>query len=167
MMKRAEANDPESTYRMGREHHEKGDYDVAFRYFTKAAEMGDVDAHFSLSLRYHEGQGVEMNKEKELYHLEEAAIGGHPTARYNLGIKEGQNDRIERAVKHWIIAANLGDDDSIEALKTGYKHGAVSKEDFAAALRAHHAAVIATKSSQREAAAEATAAIRHCRIYEG
>ena len=119
--------------------------------------MGDVIAHFSLSFLYHEGQGVEEDEEKELYHLEEAAIGGHPTARYNLGIKEGQNDRIERAVKHWITAANLGDDDSIEALKTGYKHGAVSKEDFAAALRAHHAAIIATKSPQREAAAEAMA----------
>jgi len=152
-MKRAEANDPAATSRIGREHHKKGDYDVAFRYWTKAAEMGDVIAHFSLSFLYHEGQGVEEDEEKELYHLEEAAIGGHPTARYNLGIKEGQNDRIERAVKHWITAANLGDDDSIEALKTGYKHGAVSKEDFAAALRAHHAAIIATKSPQREAAA--------------
>eukprot|EP00985_Skeletonema_marinoi_P020355 scaffold12078_cov77-Skeletonema_marinoi.AAC.3 len=62
-MKRAEANDPEATCRIGREHHKKGDYDVAFRYWTKAAEMGDVNAHFSLSFLYHEGQGVEEDEE--------------------------------------------------------------------------------------------------------
>ena len=57
-------------------------------------------------------------------------------------------------MKHWIIAASLGYDDSIQMLKGCYKNGLVSKEDFAAALRAHHAAVEATKSPQREVAAE-------------
>jgi len=37
-------------------------------------------------------------------------------------------------------------------LKTCYAAGKVSKEDFTAALRAHQAAVDATKSPQREAA---------------
>ena len=53
-------------------------------------------------------------------------------------------------MKHWIIAANLGNDMSMEILKKGFKKGMVSKEDFAAALRAHQAAVDATKSPQRE-----------------
>ena len=56
----------------------------------------------------------------------------------------------KRAVKHWMIAAKLGHDDSLYALKEGYKKGDVSKEDFAAALRGHQAAVDATKSPQRE-----------------
>ena len=55
-------------------------------------------------------------------------------------------------MKHWIIAANLGDDDSIKIFKQCYAYGDVSKEDFAAALRAHQAAVNATKSPQREKA---------------
>jgi len=63
--------------------------------------------HFYL---YSEGQGVEKDQKKELFHLEEAAIGGHPEARYNLACIEGINDRIDRAVKHFIIAANLGHD---------------------------------------------------------
>ena len=89
----------------------------------------------------------------ELHHLEEAAaIAGHPKARHNLGCCEGENSRFERAVKHFIIAANLGYDDSIKALKECYAAGRVSKEDFAAALRAHQSAVDATKSAQREAA---------------
>ena len=52
-----------------------------------------------------------------------------------------------------IIAANLGYDLSIEILKECYKDGDVSKDDFAAALRSHQAAVDATKSPQRAYAA--------------
>jgi hypothetical protein len=87
--------------------------------------------------------------------LEQAAIGGHPKARYNLGVKEDQNGRTGRAVKHWIIAATLGYDSSLDALKDSYKDGLVSKEDFAAALRAHQDTIEAAKSPQREAADEA------------
>ena len=90
--------------------------------------------------------------------MEQTAIAGHPTARYNLGVHEWNYDRVDRdrAVKHFIIAANLGDDNSIQALKGCYKYGDVSKEDFAAALRAHQAAVDATKSPQREVMEEST-----------
>ena len=86
-----------------------------------------------------------------------AAIAGHPTARYNLAKCDGENRRYERAVKHLIIAANLGSDKAIKALKEYYKYGLVSKDDFATALCAHQAAVDATKSPQREAAARADA----------
>ena len=61
---------------------------------------------------------------------------------------------IDRAVKHLIISANLGCDEAIQKLKEYYKYGKVSKEDFAAALRGHHAAVDATKSPQRSEAAK-------------
>jgi TPR repeat protein len=75
-----------------------------------------VVAHYNLSLRYAEGKGVERDPKKEVYHLEEAAIGGDPQARYNLAAHEWNNvvhergrngRRIERAMKHWIIAAIL------------------------------------------------------------
>jgi TPR repeat protein len=116
-----------------------------------------VDVHHALSVMYHLGEGVEKDEEKKFYHLEEAAIGGHPKARHNLGYLEWKNGRLERAVKHWIIAANLGYDDSLYSLTHCYKDGMISKEDFAAALRAHQAAVDATKSPQREAAEAALA----------
>jgi TPR repeat protein len=103
---------------------------------------------------YREGEGVEKDEKKGLYYLEEAAIAGLPEARYNLAMLEGKSERYDRAVKHYIIAANLGHDRSIQLLlKECYKRGGlVSKEDFAAALRAHQAAVDATKSPQRDAA---------------
>eukprot|EP00984_Skeletonema_dohrnii_P034629 scaffold33613_cov159-Skeletonema_dohrnii-CCMP3373.AAC.3 len=153
-MKRIEANDPVAMTQRGGDQYDKGDYQSALTYFTKAAELGYVEAHFELSHLYRDGHGVEKDEGKETFHLEEAAIGGHPDARYNLGIGEWNNGKTERAVKHWIIAATQGDDDSIKMLMEGFKEGVVSKDDLAAALRAHHAAVDATKSPQREAAEE-------------
>ena len=151
-MKRIAVNDPVALREMGKKHHSDGDYGSAFQYWTKAAELGDVDAHYELSVLYHKGEGVEKDEKKELYHLEEAAIGGHLNARHILACEEWNKDRIDRAVKHFIIAANLGYDGAIQDLKDCYAHGLVSKEDFAAALRAHQTAVDATKSPHREAA---------------
>eukprot|EP00985_Skeletonema_marinoi_P015006 scaffold7653_cov71-Skeletonema_marinoi.AAC.2 len=152
-MKRVEKNDPNAIREIGMKHHNNEDYERAFEYLTKAAELGDASAHYLLSLLYRKGEGVEKDEEKEVYHLVEAAIAGHPEARYNLALKEGRYKRFDTAVKHFIIAANLGSDESIQALKECYKRGGlVSKEDFAAALRAHQAAVDATKSPQRDAA---------------
>ena len=126
--------------------------DAAFEYFSKAAALGDIDAQFNLAVLYETGKGVEKNKEKEIYYLEEAAIGGHHRARYNLGCFENGNGRIERAVKHFIIAANLGFDEALKLVKEGFALGFVSKEDYASALRGHQAAVDATKSAEREKA---------------
>ena len=152
LMKRVGANDPVALTQMGKARSKEGDYDSAFKYFTKAAKVGDAEAHFNLSGMYMKGEGVEKDYTKEIYHLEEAAIRGHAYARHHLGLYDGRSGRIERAAKHFTIAAKLGYDDSIQTLKKYYKDGVVSKEDFAAALRAHHAAVKAMKSPQREVA---------------
>ena len=152
LMKRAESNDPVALRRVGSLRSEEGDYKGAIEYIKKAAEMGDAMAHYQLSYLYNEGKGVEKDEKKDAYHLEQAAIGGHPDARYHLGFLEGSNDRFERAARHWIIAANLGHDDSMEKVKEFHEVGMVSKDDFASTLRAHHAAVDAMKSPQREAA---------------
>eukprot|EP00986_Skeletonema_menzelii_P008761 scaffold3801_cov150-Skeletonema_menzelii.AAC.11 len=154
-VKRIEANDPVALCQEGTEQYDKGDYIKAFEYFTKAAELGNIRAHFRLSVLYHHGEGVEKDNGKKIYHAEEAAIGGHPQARYNLGCYEWNDyDNRERAIKHWIIAASQGEDDSIKQLMNEFKGGFISKEDLAAALRAHQAAVDATKSPHRQIAAE-------------
>ena len=130
----------------------EGDYESAFKYYTKAAGLGDKSAHYNLSLLYRDGQGVEKDAEKYIYHLEEAAIGGHAWARHNLGNAECRNGRLERARKHYIIAANLGYHDSLSNLKLLYADGHASREEYADALRAYQAAVDATKSTGRETA---------------
>ncbi len=150
LMKRAEANDPIALCKVGSKHCEKGDYQSGFEYYTKATRLGVAEAHYKLSAMYLNGLGVEQDEGKEVYHMEEAAIGGHPRARYNLGCHENDNGNHERAVKHWIIAAGQGHDGSIKVLMEAFKQGEVEKEDLTAALRAHKAAVDATKSPQRE-----------------
>ena len=116
-MKRAEANDPVSMSQMGVRCYQEGDYKGAFGYLTKAAGLGDAVAHFQLSCMYYDEKGVQKDKKKEVYHVEEAAIRGHLRARHNLGFIEKVNGRNDRAVKHWIIAANMGYDGPLENLK--------------------------------------------------
>ena len=151
-MKRIEANDPFAIRTMGAIYYNQQNYSSAFEYWTKATQLGDVEAQNDLAVLYMEGNGVEKDKKKEMYHLEEAAIGGHPVARYNIGMNEGRSGRLERAAKHFIIAAKSGHGESIDNLKACFMMGGVEKEDYAAALRAHQAALDATKSPHRERA---------------
>ena len=152
LMKRVEVNDPVAMCHVGNEKYDKGDYKSAFDYWAKAAALGDAFAHYQLSIMYRDGLGVEKDEKKELHHLEQAAIGGHPQARHNLGSFEGIKGRLDRAVKHYIIAAKLGVDDSLEVAKSLYKNGDASRDDFAAALRGYQTAIEAAKSPQREEA---------------
>jgi hypothetical protein len=163
MMKRIKADDPVAMCFSGTKLYHEGDCDSAVKYWTKAAKLGDPEAHYQLSTVYREGEGVEKDEEKEVYHLEKAAIGGHPDARYNLGCVEsaryklacveGRNGNIERAVKHFIIAANVGYEDSMKALWKEFRYGNITKEDLDATLRTHQAAIDEMKSPEREAAA--------------
>ena len=152
-MKRIEEhNDPDAMRFMGKQHAEKGDYMKAFEYYTKAAELGDVEAFHCLGLMYNEGRGVQKDMKKAIHHFEQAAIGGHPRSRGVLGIHEKNNGRFERAAKHFIINANLGADKTLRYIKEFFVAGIVSKEEYAAALRACQDAVDATKSVEREKA---------------
>ena len=151
-MERAKKNCPAAMSRTGYKRYQEGDYETALEYFTKAAELGDADAHYFLGFMYRMGRGVEKDKKKEVYHSEQAAVRGHASARHSLGCEEANNGRFERAKKHWIIAANLGHDGSLKMLRRLYTEGHASKEDYANALRANQAAVDATKSVDREKA---------------
>ncbi len=115
------------------------------------AELGEVGAHFSLELLYNDGV-VEKDEKKAIHHFEQAAIGGHHVARGLLADYEHSKGRFERAAKHFIIAANLGEDISLQCIKDLFVAGIVSKNEYAAALRGHQAAVDATKSAEREKA---------------
>ena len=154
-MERIKASDPAAICGMGGECHYKGDYEGEFEYLTKAAELGDLNAHYHLELMHGKGEGAEKDDGRAMYHWEKAAIGGHPFARYYLACYEERNGNVERAVKHFIIAANLGDENSMKALWVEFKDGNITKEDLEATLRSHQAALDAMKSAQRDAAERA------------
>jgi tetratricopeptide (TPR) repeat protein len=148
---RVKRNDPVAMTAMGKKHYIEGDYGKTLEYYTKAAELGDVAAHCLLGDLYLSGDGVEKDEKKGVYHLEKAAISGHPGARVHLANYEMENGRYERAAKHLIINANLGGfESSLKCVKELFVQGGVSKEDYTAALRGHQTAVDATKSAERE-----------------
>ncbi len=152
VMNRVKKNCPVAMCEMGKTRRREGDYETAFNYWTKAAALGDAESHYELSVLYHKGEGVEKDEKKAFYHLEQAAIGGHPNSRHILGCEEEKKGSYERAKKHWIIAANLGVHDSLEELRILYAHGHASKDDYAGALHAYQAAADEMKSKEREEA---------------
>ena len=153
LKKRVAANDPFAILAMATSYYQDGDYIESLELFIKAAELGDIQAHYDAALMYMDGEGDEVNMKKGNYHLEVAAIGGHVEARYTLGMCELNYGNPERAMKHFIIAANLGLEDALAKLKEGYVNGQISKDDFGEALRAYQRAADAAKSPQREEAA--------------
>jgi len=160
-MKRVKVNDPVATLQVAKHHRRLGDHVRALKYFTKAAELGEAEAHFNLGWMYQLGEGVKKDMNRAVHHYAEAAIGGHPRARYNLGCLEGNAGSHDRAAKHFIIAAKQGHDAALEKVRkifTLFKEEEfVSKDEYAAALRGHQAAIDATKSELREVAAEQAA----------
>jgi TPR repeat protein len=156
--KRVKANDPTAIAEVGKRCRDAGDYEEAVKYFTKAAELGDVNAHHELAafydtgVIYHRGEGIKKDHKKFMYHLEEACIGGHALARCDLGFVEKLKGNSERSAKHYIIAAKQGDPPALNVVKAYFTSGVVSEEDYESTLREHQAALDAAKSAQREEA---------------
>ena len=99
---------------------------------------------------YDKGDGVEKDEKKAIHHWRIAAIGGVLVARYNLGVVAHNAKNIKLAMKHLIIAAEAGHDESKNTLKLGYKAGHVTKDAFATALRAHQSANDEAKCKNRD-----------------
>jgi hypothetical protein len=152
LMERVKKNDPVAMTDVGKRHEKEGDYEKALEYWTKAAELGYVEAHACLATLYLKGNGVEKDIKGGIHHLQQAAIGGHTPARGLLANCEKNKGRLDRAAKHLIINANLGCDISVKMIKDLFVDGIVSKDDYATTLRAYQAAVNETKSDEREKA---------------
>ena len=51
---------------------------------------------------------MEADTKKAKYYYEVAAMRGNAMARHNLGAMEEHSGNMDRAVKHWMIAAGAG-----------------------------------------------------------
>ena len=87
------------------------------------------------------------------HYWELTAMGGDVEARHNLGALEGCTGIMDRALKHFMIAAGCGDTRSLENVKQMFIHGDATKDDYAKALRAYQANLVEIKSPQRDEAA--------------
>ena len=130
------------------------DYGKALELWLRGAELENKESQCSIADAYRQGQGVERDMGKAKHYWELAAVGGDVVSRYNLGMLEASIGSLDRAMKHFMISAGAGCDDSLNQIREYFMHGAATKDDFEKALRAHKEAADEMKSDQRAAAAE-------------
>eukprot|EP00956_Cyclotella_meneghiniana_P024568 scaffold49508_cov47-Cyclotella_meneghiniana.AAC.1 len=131
------------------------DHGKAIELFQRASQLGHAGAHYRLALAYFLERGVQLDRKKAkkaIHHCHIAAMMGHLDARCRLGVYEGLDGNHDRSLRHFMIAARGGHDESLGAIKNGYMKGWVTKEDFEKILREHKASQDETKSDQRDRA---------------
>ena len=154
---RVQKNDPEAfkflgdQYLQGRLGLEK-DMSRAVELWTEAAALGSVYACYELGRAYHCGDGVEQDVARGVRYYEKAVMLGHVAARHNLGAYEYNLGNYDRAVRHFLITAKMGDKDSLLELKELFKEGHATKSQYAEALKGYQDALEETKSPDREEA---------------
>ena len=124
----------------------------AVELWTEAAELGSVEALVRLGDSYRLGNGVQEGEAKATEFYQKAAMRGHAESRYNLGVIEAQKGNNDRAVRHWLISAKMGDKGSLEMTKKAFMAVYATKEQYAEALKGYQDAVAEMKSHDRDEA---------------
>ena len=118
--------------------------------WTETAELGSIEALYNLGDSYFRGEGVQEDKAVAAEFYKKAAMQGHAMSRYSLGCYEGQKGNYDRAVRHMLISAKMGDKDSLEKMKKGFMAGHATKEQYTQALKGYQDAVAEMKSHDRD-----------------
>lgn len=89
------------------------DYEKAFSFYTKAAEMGYVQSMFNLAVFYEAGWHVEKSEADAVRWLRKAAEQGHTYSEEKLGNylyygAAGVPSDKDAAVRYWLSAAQKG-----------------------------------------------------------
>ena len=160
LQKRVELDDAEAIFSLGCNYRDADDGfpqddDKALELFVRAGELGNANAYCDIGCAYFNGNGVEIDEKKANHYYKLAAIRGNVNARYNLGFMEVRAGNMNKALKHYMIAAEGGDNDSLKEIQKLYTNGHATKDDYAKALRAYQTYLTEIKSTQRDAAAAA------------
>ncbi|EJK66541.1 hypothetical protein THAOC_12535, partial [Thalassiosira oceanica] len=124
----------------------------AVELFTEAAELGFIDALYSLGVAHDRGEGDQQDYKMAAKFWSKAAMQGHVLSRHNLGCIEGQKGNDDRAVRHYLISAKIGVKESLDAIKKMLMVGEATKEQYVEALKGYQDAVEETKSHDRDEA---------------
>ena len=159
LKKRVKMDDAEAIYNLGA-CYSQGIYGFpqdrakALGLWHRAAELGYVGAYHDIGYAYSSGRGVVRDKKKVQHFYELAAMGGDVHARHNLGCFECNAGNYDRALKHFMIAVEFGNNGSLKNIKHFYMNGHATRDDYAKALKAYQAYLEDIKSDQRDKAAE-------------
>ncbi|EJK44991.1 hypothetical protein THAOC_36425, partial [Thalassiosira oceanica] len=157
VQKRVDKGDAEAMKHLGDKHFNARlgltkDVPRAIELWTEAAVLGSLHARQYLGNTYYYGEGVQEDKPRGIRHWQEAALEGNVDSRYSLGVAEFNEGNYGLAVRHWMISAKFGDEDSLNAIKQMFMNGHATKAIYAEALRGYGDAVEEMKSHQREEA---------------
>ena len=149
--------DPEAIHVLGIKYYHgrlglQRDTKKAVRMWEEAAELGSIEALYSLGVVYYHGSGVQEDKSKGIQFWTMAAMQGHAESRYNIGNLEAGKGNHDRVVRHLLISAKMGHTDSLETIKKAFKAGFATKEQYAEALKGYQDAIEETKSHDRNEA---------------
>jgi len=153
---RAKRKDPEAINTLGERYSPRGqlgfqkDGQRGVELYTEAAELGSIKALYNLGYAYCNGNGVQVDKEKGMQFWRRAAMQGHVESRCNLGCYEAQKGNYDRALRHFLISAKMGDKNSVEFVKTLFMEGRATKEQYADALKGYQDAAEGMKSHDRD-----------------
>ncbi len=88
-------------------------YDECFRWYSKAAELGDDDGKFNYANCLHWGHGVRRNRKKAFPIFQELAIKGYPGACFYMGLYYQEGVNVKRnylaAREYYRLGALEGD----------------------------------------------------------
>ena len=79
----------------------------ALELWHQAGELGCAAAYYRIGYMYNHGEGVERDKKKAVHYWELAAMRGDANARHNLGCDDANVGKINRALKHFMIATGI------------------------------------------------------------
>ncbi|KAL7531961.1 hypothetical protein ACHAXR_004333, partial [Thalassiosira sp. AJA248-18] len=116
LQKRIEAGDATAMHTLGCRYSDGDgvtqDYNKALELWHQAANLSCTKSHGNIGTAYYSGEGVEKDIKKARSHWDRAAMGGDVLARHILGVFEGKAGNMNRAMKHFMISAAYGYDDS-------------------------------------------------------
>jgi TPR repeat protein len=129
----------EAMAKKGKEAYEAENYDAAFRWFRKAADLGNADAMMGISWIYGNGRGVPQDDAEALRWRKMSAEHGSAVAMWLVGAnyEEGKvvpQDYAE-AMRWYKKSADLGDADAMDRIGSLYYYGRGVPQDYAEAMR--------------------------------
>eukprot|EP00956_Cyclotella_meneghiniana_P004045 scaffold4911_cov47-Cyclotella_meneghiniana.AAC.3 len=128
-------------------------YSRSIEYMIRSAQLGYADANHNLGCAYHHGDGVKKDQKMVVYYWSLAAIQGSSKARHSLASYVFNVDKdIKRAMKHYRIAAEQGNPDSMATITSGVLRGYVTKAEYDEILTIHNQVLESKKSDQRDRA---------------
>lgn len=134
---------------------QQGEVAKAIPFLLKAAEAGNVDAQYNLSIIYHKGEEVPRDLDKSFMWASKAAEQGDSDAQYNLGLYYSLGDGTKVDMKEstkWLTkSAEQGDSDAQLNLGVRYRDGTGVSKDLAQATKWLKASAVQKESSSEEA----------------